>query len=244
MRKGRPQRAGVEAAPRDGPPDDALILMGKAPLPGTVKTRLCPPLSPAEAADLFSRMLADTAREMERVRAAARYLAFWPPGALGSFRAAAFAAFRPMAQRGAALGERIANAASDAFRRGHRRVVVVGSDCPALSAARVRAAFRELRDGAFAVIGPSGDGGFYLIGFSAPAPELFRGVPWSGPRVLSQVVANLRSAGRTFSMLAAESDVDTPEDLAALRRWAKANARPSCPGTRAWLRRPSALSRK
>lgn len=211
--------------------------MAKAPAPGAVKTRLCPPLSPRAAAELFSGMLADTALEIAKVRSAALYLAYWPRGARAAFSSPEFAAFRPVAQRGANLGERIAGAASDAFRRGHRRVVVVGADCPALSAARVRAAFRELRDGASVVFGPSRDGGFYLVGLSRPAAEIFRGVAWGGPGVLAGVVSNVRRAGLPYSLLDAESDVDTPEDLKALRAWLRAHRSPPCRATRAWVRR-------
>jgi glycosyltransferase A (GT-A) superfamily protein (DUF2064 family) len=130
----------------------------------------------------------------------------------------------------------MARAMGVAFANGARRIVVIGADCPALSATRIRAAFGELAGGADAVFGPAGDGGFYLAGLSAPAPSLFRGIEWGGPAVLSDVLSRCRREGMTYALLPVESDVDTAADLEALRRWARTRAHPPCPRTRRWLR--------
>jgi rSAM/selenodomain-associated transferase 1 len=139
-------------------------------------------------------------------------------------------------QEGGDLGERIAHAAGEAFADGARRVVMIGADCPALSAARIRFAFRELAEGADAVFGPAEDGGFYLVGLSAPAPSLFGGVVWSSPTVLEELLSRCRGAGITYALLRVESDVDTGEDLDKLRKWARAHRRPPCLRTRSWLK--------
>ncbi len=123
----------------------------------------------------------------------------------------------------------------EVMKGGARRVVVIGSDCPALSAERIRRAFRELSNSAGAVFGPSGDGGYYLLGVGSAFPFLFRGIGWGGSSVLEESVSRCRDAGIPYALLPGESDVDTPEDLAALERWAAGHAGPPCPRTRRWL---------
>jgi uncharacterized protein len=215
--------------------DEIIILMGKAPRTGSVKTRLSPSLPPRDAASLYACLLEDVAEEMARIRGVGRCLAFSPAGAGRRFRGGVFAAFRPVPQRGKDLGERMAHAMDAAFSRGARRVVLIGSDCPALSAGRVRDAFRELRDGAAAVFGPAADGGFYLVGLARSVPSLFRDIPWSTHAALARVIEACRTAGLPYALLPVESDVDTPEDVQALRRWIRSRRRPRCPRTRRWL---------
>jgi rSAM/selenodomain-associated transferase 1 len=216
--------------------DDALVLMGKAPLPGKVKTRMCPPLSPRRAAEFYDCLLTDVASEAALLRGVRRYLYFAPPEGRAHFLAASFPRYLLRRQAGNDLGERMARAVEEAFADGAHRAVVIGADCPALSAARIRSAFRELADAADAVFGPARDGGFYLAGLNAPAPSLFHGIEWSAPTVLSAVLSRCRQAGMTYALLPVESDVDTADDLAALRRWARTHPRPPCPRTRRWLR--------
>jgi len=216
--------------------DEALALLAKEPSRGRVKTRLCPPLSPGEAARFYTCLLADAAEEMSALRRVRRYLFLDPPDSVERVARGPFAGFERLPQRGADLGARMLDAASLAFRRGARRVVIVGADCPAISAERVRQTFRELREGAEAVFGPSADGGYYLAGLSSPDPRLFEGIPWGTGAVLRETVARCRAAGATFSLLPPERDVDTREDLQALRVWAAARAFPRCRRTRKWIR--------
>lgn len=216
--------------------EEALILMAKAPLPGKVKTRMCPPLSPRKAAQLSACLLADAAAEAGTLRDVRRYLFHAAARGKGYFRSAPFAGFLLREQVGGDLGERMARAAAEALSAGARRVVLIGGDCPALSAARIRSAFRELARGADVVFGPAGDGGFYLAGLTAPAASLFDGIEWSTPKVLAEVLSRCRRAGKRYALLPVESDLDTGDDLAAFRRWAASQRRPRCPRTRRWLR--------
>ncbi len=215
---------------------DTLILFGKAPVPGTVKTRLCPPLSPREAAGLYSCLLEDAAEEAGRLRGVRRYIFFAPPEGEAYFRAGTFSAFHIRPQAGSDLGERMERATLAAFAGGARRVVVIGADCPALSGGIIRSAFRELSNAAGAVFGPAEDGGYYLVGLGEPAPFLFRGIEWGSPTVLATSLSRCRDAGIPYALLPGKSDVDTAEDLVSLRRWARAHARPPCPRTRSWLK--------
>ena len=214
---------------------DALILMAKAPIPGQVKTRLCPPLTGKEAASLYACLLEDTAAEMARLRRVHLYLFFSPPGSEGFFRRDPFSVFEPIPQSGGNLGERMANAFRTAFGRGFARAVLVGADCPVLSAPLVRAAFRELSSSAGAVFGPSDDGGFYLIALSSNVPSLFRGVDWGTASVLSEVSLRCRAAGIPYALLPPGLDIDTVDDVTALARWVRTRSSPACPRTRQWL---------
>jgi len=214
---------------------EAVVLMAKAPGAGRVKTRLCPPLEPRESARLYACMLGDTAAEMSALTRVRRYLFLDPPESADSLRDPPFSAFEPFPQRGRDLGERMRNAAATAFRHGANRVVIVGADCPSLSAATVRQAFRELSTGASVVFGPSADGGYYLVGLSSPDKRLFRGIPWSTAEVLRYAAARCRALSAMFSFLPPGRDVDTGDDLLALREWARTHARPACPRTREWI---------
>jgi rSAM/selenodomain-associated transferase 1 len=214
---------------------EALILLAKAPVPGQVKTRLCPPYTKPEAAALYACLLEDTAAELGRLKRVHRYLFFSPPGSGGRFRRDPFSSYEPLPQSGEDLGERMANAFETAFARGFAGVVLVGADCPVLSAPLVRAAFRELASSAGAVFGPSDDGGFYLIALPSPAPSLFRDVHWGTGSVLSEVCLQCRAAGIPYALLPPGFDIDTADDVTALARWARGHSSPACPRTRQWL---------
>ena len=214
---------------------DAVILMAKAPLPGLVKTRLCPPLTRAKAAALYACLLEDTAEELSRLARTRRYLFFSPPGSERFFLRDPFSGFVRVPQAGKDLGQRMAGAFETAFARGCTRVVLVGADCPTLSAPLVRAAFREIASSAGAVFGPCNDGGFYLIALASRAPFLFRDVPWGTDAVLSEVSLRCRAAGVPYSLLPAGFDIDDADDVASLSRWARTRVLPACPRTRRWL---------
>ncbi len=214
---------------------DALILMAKAPLPGQVKTRLCPPFTHRGAAALYACLLEDTATEMTKVKRVHRFLFYSPPGSGKLFRRDPFSRFEARPQSGGDLGERMAVALKTAFTLGFARTVLVGADCPDLSATLVRSAFRELASSAGAVFGPSDDGGFYLIALSSPAPSLFRGVHWGTGTVLSEVSRRCREAGIPYSLLPVGFDIDTAEDVASFARRARSRSSPACPRTRLWL---------
>lgn len=215
---------------------EAVVLMAKAPGPGRVKTRLCPPLDPRESARLYACMLGDTAAEISTLTRVRRYLFLDPPESADSMRSAPFSAFERFPQRRGDLGDRMWDATATAFRHGAQRVVIVGADCPSLSAARVRQAFRELSAGAKVVFGPSADGGYYLVGLSLRDDRLLRGFAWSTAEVLRNAAARCRVLSAPFSFLPPGRDVDTGEDLLALKKWMRTHAQPACPRTRRWIK--------
>ncbi|MDX1638163.1 MAG: TIGR04282 family arsenosugar biosynthesis glycosyltransferase [Balneolaceae bacterium] len=114
-------------------------------------------------------------------------------------------------QVGADLGERMHHAFKRAFREGYRRVVIIGSDCAELTTSVIRTAFNDLETSDVA-IGPSSDGGYYLLGMSRLYGELFEGKAWSTPSVYRQTVEEAEELGLEVARLEELTDVDTVDD--------------------------------
>ena len=176
-----------------------LIVVAKRPTPGQTKTRLSPPLSQQEAVELYRCFLMDTLDLMMRVNGVERIIAYSPPTAELYFRRAAPAGFGFVPQIGRTLGERLDHVLTDYLNCGADQVVVMNSDAPTLPAERLQRAFGQLDEpDVDVVLGPSDDGGYYLIGLKRPCSALF-GVVMSTPTVLRETLAlaeeqNLRAA--------------------------------------------------
>lgn len=201
-----------------GRPETALIVFARAPEPGRVKTRLVPLLGAGGAARLHARMVARTLRTALAAGFDNVYL-HCSPGVKNIF-------FKKMQKRfGVGLrsqgrgdiGQRMQRAFARALRR-HPCVVLIGSDCPALRPADLRAAARALRAGADAVLSPAEDGGYPLIGLRRVSRRLFAGVSWGSDRVLEQTRHRLERLGWRWQELRTLWDVDRPEDVLRLRR--------------------------
>jgi rSAM/selenodomain-associated transferase 1 len=191
-----------------------LIIFAKEPRPGQVKTRLCPPLSPEAAAQLYHSFLQDILEEMARLPAMRLALAFSPPGSQNFFRGLAPAGVDLFPQTGEDLGERLAQAFARSFAAGFGPVVLRGGDIPDLPAALVSEAHEVLASGqAQLVLGPAADGGYYLVGLTEPQPRLFQGPPWSGSTVLAETLRLARQLGLRVHLLPRWSDIDTYADL-------------------------------
>ncbi len=219
-----------------------LLLYTKPAIPGRVKTRLVGELTPAQAAELHGAFVADL---LERL--AGQDFELWVAWALeANEEPPPLQVGRPvpvLRQEGAGLGERLYRGLARAAREsgGARAVAALGSDHPTVPLATLREAFARVDGGADVVLGPSLDGGYYLIALAPGAvrPELFERIDWSTERVLAQTLERAREAGLEVSLLEEASDVDTPEDLrrlaALLRAGADAPASPAaspCPRTR------------
>ncbi len=197
----------------------AIGIMTKAPLPGRVKTRLTPPLSPAEAAALHACFLRDTAAAITAACAAGACegaVVYTPAGSEAVFDALVPPEFHRVLQRGGTLGERLYGAAADLRDAGYAALCLVGSDSPTLSpAVFTEAAGLLARDPDCVVIGPADDGGYYLIGMTAPDPRLFAGIAWGTEAVFAQTLARAAEAGVRVEVLPRWYDVD---DAPSLRR--------------------------
>jgi rSAM/selenodomain-associated transferase 1 len=193
-----------------------LIIFAKEPLPGQVKTRLCPPLAPQEAARLYGAFLSDTLAEMGGLPGLSLALAYAPAAARTFFEGLVPPEVSLFPQEGTDLGERMARAFAWAFGNGFGTVLLRGSDTPDLPGALVLEAAAVLNAGtAQVVLGPSLDGGYYLVGLTAPHPELFGGIAWSGPGVLAETLARARRRSLTVQLLPGWRDLDDIGDLAA-----------------------------
>jgi rSAM/selenodomain-associated transferase 1 len=207
-----------------------LALFARAPVAGSVKTRLSPPLTPGQAADLYEAMLLDILDQHAGARGWELALWYTPESARGWFEAHAPANYRLLAQEGDGLGPRMAAVFRAHAREGADRIVLRGTDSPTLPRARVEAAFASLAR-VDLVLCPDRDGGYNLIGLRGPCDALFE-IPLGTSQVLTTTLERARSLGLRVELLPEHYDVDTGADVERLR--ADVDARET-PRTARWL---------
>lgn len=190
-----------------------LGIFVRTPVPGTVKTRLVPPLSPEQARDLYAAFLQDLFRRVSRLKntRVTVFHAGEAPEALAPFIPRGWA-LEP--QRGADLGERLA-LAFERLLGTAGRAVIIGSDSPDLPVQYIRRAFQRLKHKDVA-LGPATDGGYYLVGLRAAAPGLFEGVEWGGEAVFARTLDRVRELALSLSVLPLWYDVDDESSLRTL----------------------------
>ena len=217
----------------------ALAVMTKAPQAGRVKTRLVPTLTPEEAAELNKCFLRDTATAIssvcscrpagdegnrhgpsashsEAATAACAIAVYTPFGSESAYNDILPAGFSLLPQRGEKFGERLYFAAEDLFKCGFASVCLIDSDSPTVAAENFAEAVELLgRSEAPVVLGPSDDGGYYLIGMTKPYRHLFEHIDWSTEHVLNQTMRRATEIGLEVKLLPSGFDVD---DEASLRR--------------------------
>ena len=196
--------------------DRVLIVVAKKPEAGKTKTRLSPPLSQKQVVALYRCLLLDTLDLMQRVEGVDHVIAYTPTTAAAYFREIAPPGFTLVPQPGHDLGERLHGLLALYLRRGYQQAVVMSSDGPTLPASLALRAFEELGEPLVdVVLGPSDDGGYYLIGLKKPCRALFQ-VVMSTPTVLRETLEKAREQGLHATCLPTWYDIDTPEDLARL----------------------------
>jgi rSAM/selenodomain-associated transferase 1 len=213
--------------------DAALIVVAKEPVPGLTKTRLCPPFTPEAAAEFYHCLMLDTLALMARLEGVDHTVAYAPSSAHGYFQNLAPNGFRLIPQEGANLGERLANALSHHLDLGYQRVVIMNSDGPTLPLACLAEAFSALED-ADITLGPSRDGGYYLIGMKRLHAHLFQAIAWSTEQVFAQTLARCRRLGLSVYQLPEWYDIDVGADLEWLDRDLARNPE-AAPRTRTFL---------
>lgn len=192
--------------------------MAKTPEAGAVKTRLCPPLTPDEAAQLYRCFLLDKITQVRSLERASPAIAYTPPEGRSRFEAMA-PGFSLVDQRDGDLGARLARSFEDLFARGWAGALAIDSDTPTLPTSFLVEAVELVTTPRIdVVLGPTDDGGYYLIGMRTLHRELFDGVAWSTPEVFPATVRRAEAKGLTVACLPPWYDVDTPEDLERLRR--------------------------
>jgi rSAM/selenodomain-associated transferase 1 len=191
-----------------------LGIFARAPVPGRVKTRLVPALSPDDACELYRAFLGDLFERLGPVKSHKTVFLDGEPAE--TVRATMPKSWGLVPQADGDLGARMASAFASLLDRPGRRAVLIGSDSPDIPLVHIRHAFQKLRH-RDVVIGPAMDGGYYLIGMHAPAPGIFDGVRWGESSVLMQTVERIEKAGLTLSLLPPWYDVDDEASLSLLR---------------------------
>lgn len=207
-----------------------LLIFAKEPLVGLVKTRLVPPLTPEEAAQLADAFLGDLLERLETLPEADVVVAL-PSDSSRKRMAARFPQVQRWADQGSGgLGERLARAFDEAETNRARGVLVVGSDHPNLPLPMLERCLESLRRGSGAWI-LTEDGGYAAIGLSRSAPQLFQDVPWSTSRVADVTRRKAAELGIELDHAGTWYDVDRSQDLSRLD--ADLSASGECPRTRA-----------
>jgi len=203
----------------------ALAVMAKAPRPGRVKTRLSPPLTLEQAAELNVCFLRDTTENIAAVvangmgiRQAAGLISYTPVGDEALFEGLLPEGFALVAQRGDGFGERLLAAAEDILACGFGSVCLIDSDSPTVPRVVYEQAVAELaRPGDRVVLGPAADGGYYLIGLNRAHAAVFEGIAWSTGTVFAETCERAREAGIEVVELPLWYDVDDAATLEILK---------------------------
>ena len=195
----------------------ALTVMAKAPQPGKVKTRLSPPLTLEQTAALNVRFLQDTTENLAAIAGAAGVISYTPRGDEALFAGLLPETFALVLQRGEGFGERLLGAAQDILAIGYGSVCLIDSDSPTVPTLAYERAVAALQQpGDRVVIGPSGDGGYYLIGLKQVHREPFERISWSTASVLGETLTRCREAGLEVVLLPTWYDVDDAATLHVL----------------------------
>lgn len=196
---------------------NALITFAKAPVRGTVKTRLQADIGPEKTVAIYKSFIREILSMTGRIDTADRFLGCAPSKDHDFFREMTeLYNIEAFDQRGSTLGERIINAFDDYF-AGYDRIALIGSDSPTLPADYINMAFLQLEESDL-VIGPCCDGGMYLVGAKEKVnPLIFKDIPWDTSGVLNRVIEQLYGTKVRFSLLPFWYDVDNADDLKFLK---------------------------
>jgi len=199
--------------------DEKLIVFLKAPRPGQVKMRLAATLGAAAACAAYRRLVETLLRQIATLKNVE--LRFTPDDAESEIKPWMQEHWQLAEQGAGDLGRRLDQAFQSAFRNGSGRVVIIGSDCPEVTAADIESAYAALLSHDV-VVGPAVDGGYWLIGLRAAQPALFIDMPWSTSLLLRETLERSRDAALRVHFLRTLSDVDTEADWRRFLAEAKA----------------------
>ena len=200
---------------------NALIVVVKNPVPGSVKTRLQSRYTPEQAAQIYTAFVKDTLATVRTLKIDKRIIAYDPPNAEHAVRDICGNDFEYVPQVQADLGQRMYQALLHQLQMGAKHAILMGTDIPSLPASYIIQAFDHLKT-KDVVLGPSTDGGYYLIGISRPCPEIFVNINWSTPTVLAETTDALRQHNYALGLVPPWFDVDTPKELDVLMAHARA----------------------
>ncbi|MEN9576202.1 MAG: hypothetical protein RL514_4057 [Verrucomicrobiota bacterium] len=192
-----------------------LVVFVKAPRPGVVKTRLAQTLGAAAACAAYRQIVEVLLTHLAPLPAVE--LCFTPADASADIAPWLRPEWTAVPQADGDLGERLHAAFTEHFLADAEQVVIIGSDCPTVTATDIEDAWVAL-DGHDVVLGPALDGGYWLIGLRAPQPALFTGIPWSTAAVFGETMRRARESDLRVALLRELADVDTEADW---QRWVK-----------------------
>jgi rSAM/selenodomain-associated transferase 1 len=185
-----------------------VVIFGREPTPGECKSRLAAGIGSEAAARIYAALLENTLEIA--TGSGARVVLSLAETPSGSWARKLKVAVE--IQRGNDLGDRMDDTFASRFAEGERRVIVVGSDCPWFTATHVARASAKL-GGVDAVLGPAGDGGYWLVAQRPPGLAMFARIPWSSPETLDKTRMRIKALGATWSELEELVDIDTVDDL-------------------------------
>lgn len=196
-----------------------LVIFAKVPEKGRVKTRLEEHFTQDQALAIYEAMLRDVLDLAVRLQNQfAEVSVYWASSSaemLPEKLVAVYPTLAHFSQRGEDLGIRMYHAIEESFLRGNKKVILIGCDSPTLPASFLLQAAEELDTATF-VLGPSEDGGYYLIGASSLVKEAFEGISWGSSEVLARSLELMKGLGLRTALLPVWYDIDRPEDLERL----------------------------
>ena len=189
-----------------------VIIMAKKPQPGRSKTRLCPPFTHKQAASIAEALLKDTIDLVNGIPGIQPAVAITPPEEMGYFQNLCPDHFWLLPVKGANIGECLYSTIDSILDKGHPKAIAINADGPDLPVSYLVKSLSDL-DSHDMVIGPTNDGGYYLIGLKHTAPQIFEGITWSTNLVLNQTLERAKDSGLIYTILPPWHDVDTGQDL-------------------------------
>lgn len=193
----------------------AIAVMLKAPIHGQVKTRLIPPLTKEDAAELYTCFIKDIFARIGTLKGIDIFAAFTPAGSEKIIKKIIPKKVSLIPQKGNDLGERLANVFTDLFTRDYKKIAIIGSDSPDLPLEYVKMAFNELKNDKI-VFGPAEDGGYYLIAMDRLYKNIFKNIHWSTDKVLKKTLNMAKKEGVDTFLLPKWHDIDKYDDLEKL----------------------------
>ncbi len=200
--------------------NNALIVFIKAPIPGKVKTRLSPPMTEKQVLDLYQIMVEELVEQFKNVDFCQIKVFCTPDSAIPQVKSWLGDELEYYSQKGEDLGERMYNALKQVRSEGFEKIVLIGSDIPTIDLTTIIRAFSVLEH-ADVTLGPSLDGGYYLVGMKKPHKFLFENIAWSTDKVLRQTIDKIQQKELSLSQIEVKNDIDTYEDLTQLWKFLK-----------------------
>lgn len=195
--------------------DTSLVIMAKKPIVGSTKTRLCPPLLPHQASALYEALLLDTIALGTELKGVDLAIAVTPYDSSDYFQTVAPPEALLLPVECPDIGSCLSQVLEKLIGKGYKKAFAINSDGPSLPPDYLHQAVHSLDDHDL-VLGPSEDGGYYLVGVKRHQPDVFIGITWSTSRVLSQTLSKASDLGLQVALLPEWYDIDTWEDFVRL----------------------------